>query len=342
MLIVLFLILSMVPQRYYAATSLTPTDPDSLGLSSTLGQLGAINNVFGNQAAVEIALRVSRSVEVRNRVIDRLKLEQRMPGKTRAQLHDFLEDEVRPRSLRGGIILIEMKNRDADLARDIVGAYADSTQDMLAEISRRRTAYKRSVLERLAGEASDRLAMAQATYDQFRLRNRTPTPGIKDEIVTSEITQVESAIKGKQIELASARQMYADQNPVIRQLTAELAALQAQLRQLRQTNVAGENTVGQAVATTSKLYRLERELALARGLYDSYLRFLQGTSVEDLTSNASIRLLEPAYVETGRQLYYPALAAAIVLAMLFAAIEFYLMRPPVGYMRRNPKVQDVA
>lgn len=330
LLIAVALVFTFFPQRYHAATSLTPTDPESLGLSGTLGQLGAINSVFGNQAAVEVALRVARSVNVRDRVIDQLELKKRLPGKGRVALHRWLEDEMTVRSLRGGIILMEMTHADADLARDIVGAYAGATQNMLAEISRRQTAYKREVLVKLVSDASTQLALAQANYDQFRLRNRTPSPSAAIEAISLRIPQLEAAVKAKQVDLSAARQLYTDDNNVIRQLSAELAALQGQLAQMKATNPTEEATVGRAVTSSSQLFKLERELGIARALYDSYLRYLQGTAVENLTSTASVRILEPAYVDTDRKLNPAALALALALLGLWLAIEFYRLRPPVG------------
>lgn len=322
-------LLAFFPERYRAAATLTPTDPQSLGLSGTLGQLGAINSVFGNQAAVEVALRVTNSVLARNRVINELKLEQRT-GKPPLELHRWLERKVTARSLRGGIILIEMQDRDSDLAQDIVAAYAQATQDRLADISRRQTAYKRDILVQLVDEASVRLSQAQAVYDRFRLSNQTPSPETAVEAVSYRIPALEGAIKAKQVQIASARQLFTDENPVVRQELAELAALQAQLAQVRMTSGLTNSTVGRAVSTSSQLYKLERDLALARSLYDSYLRFLQGTTVEDLTSTANVRMLEPPFVDTDRQVWWPLAAVAIAIFLLWLAIEFYRLRPPLG------------
>jgi hypothetical protein len=56
------------PEKFRVEASLTPTDPGSLGLSNTLEQFGALNSVFGKQAAVEIALRIGNSIYTRDRV----------------------------------------------------------------------------------------------------------------------------------------------------------------------------------------------------------------------------------------------------------------------------------
>lgn len=329
-LIAIALFFTFFPERYRAAVTLTPTDPQSLGLSGTLGQLGAINSVFGNQTAVEVALRVARSEGARDFVIEKVHLGQRLNQPDRIKLHRWLQDKVTIRSLRGGIVLIETENENAELGRDIVGAFADATQDRLAQISRKQTAYKRDVLVRLVSEASQQLSVAQARYDQFRLQNRAPSPLTAVEAVSTRIPQLEAAVKAKQVDLAAARQLYTDENNIVRQLSAELAALQRQLAQVRATTQGDDSTVGRAVSSSSQLFKLERDLGITRALYDSYLRYLQGTAVEDLTSTANIRILEPAYVDTERQLYLPALAAAIALFLLWVAIEFYRLRPPPG------------
>lgn len=327
--IIVLALLAVFPERYRASVTLTPTDPQSLGLSGTLGQLGALNGVFGNQAAIEVAVRVGNSYYVRNLIIDRTKLEQRL-GKNRISLHRWLERKVTIRSLRGGIIQVDMQDRDGPLARDIVAAYAAATQERLAEISRRQTAYKRDVLTKLVSDAGKRLSDAQRAYDAFRLRNRNPSPLAEAASVTQDIAMLESAIKAKQIAMNSARTLYTDNNIILQQSRTELEALRRQLAQVKGTQPSSEGTVGNAVAQSSALFQLERELTIQRTLYTSYLRFLEGTSVEDLTSTANVRILEPAFIDSDRQIWLPAIAAAIALLLLWGAIEFYRLRPPVG------------
>ena len=123
-------LLSLYPERYRAAMSLTPADPASLGLGGTVSQLGALNSVFGNQSALEVSIKVARSPYVRTKVAERLKLEQRL-GMTRVQVLRWLEKKVDIRSLRGGIIQFEAELGDAELGRKIVGAFGDAVREQL-------------------------------------------------------------------------------------------------------------------------------------------------------------------------------------------------------------------
>ncbi|HEX6661797.1 MAG TPA: hypothetical protein VF067_08020 [Sphingomicrobium sp.] len=337
-LIAIFIFFSFFPERYRAASSLTPTDPNTLGLSGALGQLGAINTVFGNQAAVEIALKVGRSVFVRDTVSDRLHLMKRMHFRDRVAMQRWLEANMGFRSLRGGILMIETYNEDPALARDLVAAYSDATRIRLAEINRRQTEYKRDVLLKLAREASDRVSRAQAAYDAFRLQTRYADPEQAMEAIGERIPILEAAIKAKEVQLNAARQFATDENMSVRQLVAEREALVAQLAQARATSPAEQNSVGRVVQASTQAEKLAREVKIAKTLYESYMRFLEGTSVEDLTSLATVRVLEPPFVDTERQVNYSFLAVAFAIGLLWAALEFYRLRPPVGdrvYVRES-------
>ena len=115
------------------------------------------------------------------------------------------------------------------------------------------------------------------------------------------------------------------------QLQAKRDALTEQLNEaLDKRPGVRAGTVGEVVDASTKVYELDRELKIARSLYTNYVRYLEGTAVEDLTSKANIRLLEKPYVSTERQYRSSLLAAAAALFLLWLAIEFYRLRPPLG------------
>lgn len=347
--IVVLAVLAAFPEKFRAEASLTPADPATLGLSDTLGQLGALNSVFGKQADVEVALRIGNSIYTRDTVIDGLELEERV-SKGRIELHRWLENEVVIRSLRGGIILVQMDHTDRELAQDIVAAFTEAIREELAQITLRQTAYKRKVLERLVDEAGLRLSKAQSTFDSFRLSNGYADPGRSLNLIGGKVPGLRTAIEDVDRRIAAASRLFTPENITVIQLQAERDALVAQLNEaLASRPTSRSGTVAEAVVASTEVYELERELNVARSLYNNYLRYLEGTTVEELTSTANIRLLEQPYVSTERQYRWSLVAAAAALFLLWMAIEFYRLRPPVGApiagpapLRRDEAVREAA
>jgi len=333
-LVALFGLLALYPEKYRAAVSLTPSDPASLGLGSALGQLGAVNSVFGNQTAVEVSLKVARSRYVRDIVSKSIGLP-KLLGKDPIATDRWLEREVDIRALRGGIIQFEATLTDAEFARQLVAAYASAVRQQLAVIGKSQTAYKRKILLELVGQSSDRLVHAQAAYDTFRLKSRYSQPQAAITAIGDRIPQLESMIRGKEVELSSAREFATDNNYRIKQLLAEKDALTRQLEIARSVSPIEPNSVGRVVSESTEVDKLRRELDLAQSLYDSYKRYLQGTSVEDLTSSANVRILEPAFVDSARQYNVLPLSIALALALLGIALEFYLVRPSKERFERD-------
>ncbi|WP_324740329.1 hypothetical protein U8326_11060 [Tsuneonella sp. CC-YZS046] len=329
-LVLVCLLFSVFPERYRAASTLTPTDPSSLGLSGALGQLGALNTVFGNQAAVEVSLKIGRSVYTRGVVIKQLNLVDRLGFDNEIEASRWMERNVEISSLRGGIVQVECVNRDAKLATDLVATVTAALREQLGKIALRQTEYKRDILLKLVEDANTRLAKAQADYNNFRLTTRYSDPKFAIDSIGQRIPALETAIKAKEVELNAARQFATDDNMSVRQIIAQLDALHRQLKQLQDINPKEDNSIGLVVKQSTEAERLERELALAKSLYYSYRRFLEGTSVEDLTSSANIRVLEQPFIDTDRQYRLIPLALAMLIALLAGAIEFYRLRPPVS------------
>ena len=328
LLIALCGFLSFFPEKYRAAVSLTPTDPASLGLSGTLGELGSSGGVFGNQAAIEVSLKVARSGYVRNTVAKKLDIENKLQ-KSRISSLRWLEQEVDIRSLRGGIIQFEIKLTDRVLAKQIIAAYSEAVREQLGVIAREQIAYKQRILTELVERASDRLAIAQAAYDVFRLQTRYSNPENAIAGIGDRIPRLEDALLNKKVELNTLREFATDDNMRVRQVLSEVEALDDELRRVRSASPTNENSLGQVVESSTKARKLKRELDVAQTLYDNYSRYLQGTPVENLTSSANIRILEPPYIDTSRQYNFLPMALGLIILLFGMAIEFYRMRPPL-------------
>ncbi|MBV1690034.1 hypothetical protein KRR38_20680 [Novosphingobium sp. G106] len=327
-LVALCAVLTLFPERKRAAMSLTPEAPPSLSISSGMSQLGALNSVFGNQSTVEVALKIAASPSVRNAVAEKLKLNQRL-DMDRIHVLRWLDRKVDVRSMRGGIIQFEIQYGDGKLGSEIVAAYGEAVSAKLATISRNQATFKRDILVNIVADASERLQKAQTDYDNFRLQTRYGQPLAAITAIGERIPVLEQMIKSKQVELAAQRQFATDDNMRVRQILAELEALQAQLDEAKSIAPDKVDSVGQVVKESTRGERLRRDLLFAQVLHETYRRFLQSTAAEDMTSNINVRVLEPAYVDPARQYNYAPLMMGVLLVLLGIAIEFYTLRPPL-------------
>jgi tyrosine-protein kinase Etk/Wzc len=320
-------VLALFPQQYRAAVSLTPTEPPNLSPASGFSQL-AVGNVFGNQTAVEVAVRVANSELVRSIVSKKLDLP-KVLGKSPTQTHRWLARKIDITTLRGGIIEFEIVLTDPQLALRVVDAYGQAVREHQADISREQTFKKRDILLELIASASDKLGQTQAAYDNFRLQTRYSSPQAAFFAAGDRIPELEALIRAKEVELSAIRQFATDQNIRVLQTRAEIASLQSQLAEIRSLSPSNKSSVGDVVRQSTEAERLKRDLDIARAVYENYKRYLQGTTAEDLTSNVNVRILESAYIDSALQYRVTPLAAALLLLLLAAAVEFYLMRPPL-------------
>lgn len=335
-LIAVLLVLAFFPRKYHAIATVVPTDASSLGLGGALGQLGAYNSVFNQQAIVEVSLRVSRSQDVRDIVVRKLDLIHRMHFADADEADRWLQNAVDIRALRGGILLIDTRNRDPVFARTLVTAFTDAIRARLGAINRAQTAYKREVLIELVTNSSERLARAQAAYDSFRRSTKYSSPASSIGAIGARIPSLQAAIKNKEIELQSLRSFATDENMQVRQILAEITALQSQLRTAENLGAtAGPYSVSRVVNESTIVQKLERELAIAQSLYDGYSKYLEGTAVEDLTSLGNIRVIEPPTIETTWAVEPLPAALAGAVFLLLVALEAYHVRPPVGAFRET-------
>ncbi|WP_372917650.1 hypothetical protein [Sandarakinorhabdus sp.] len=332
LLVGLFVLLSLWPSQHRASVSITPSDPATLGLSGTLGQLGAGFNVFGNQAAVEVALKVARSVLVRQAVSSKLDLPSRLDRNKEKSLL-WLSDHVDVRVLRGGIIQISMKYPDPAFALQVVTIYTDAIRSQLALISRNQTAYKRRVLEKLVDDASERLVRAQSTYDNYRRRMQYGDPVGAVGQSSRRVPILEQAILDKKSEINTLRNFNTDSNFRVKTALLELDELQRQFALAKSQNNA-RGALGEVIVETTRGQKLQRELDLSQGLYDNYRRFLLGTLVEDVASDANIRVLEQPYVDPDLQINWWAAMIAVALLLMAVAYELLKLYPPPGFRVR--------
>jgi tyrosine-protein kinase Etk/Wzc len=335
-----FAILSLWPRHYLAEAQLLPQDSGG-GLSATLAQQGtggmlSLGALLGNKQPVESDLTIARSHAVLNLIIDKLRLVGRSGYSSREQAAVKLKRKLSVIAIRGSILQIQVEDKDPDLARAIAGAAAGAIQDRLATISVAQAAQKRAVANDRFSHATVELAQAQAAISRFRTANKLAAPLEQLGAQVGLLASLEGRLNAKEIEVATLRQFVTPDNIKMQTALAELAVLRSQVEaQKVATPQEGTSNLAGIANTDAQYFDLYRDEKAAEILYDVYKKYLEEVTIDEMSANQNLSLVEPAYVYPERQYNISGvglLALAIVLALV---AEFYVARPPVGGRARE-------
>lgn len=332
LLVLLLGILCIWPEHYAAEAELMPQDNGG-GLSGVLAEQasGAILNLgalAGNKPSIEADLTIARSHEVMAKTIARLNLTKR-PGWGDARHAEVkLKKKVGVIAIRGSILQVTTHDRDPEFAKALAGAVAQSIQDRLAEVSLQQARNKREVaLNRLA-EATTRLANAQAALNQFRIANRLPAPEQQLGAGVGILAGLQSQLQAKEVQLRSLEQVATPDNIQIRVLQGEIASLRQQVAQAQNQGQGsgGPGLAGIAVVNT-QYYNLYRDEKTAEVLYQVYNRYLEELTIDEMSANEAMYVIQPAYLNPNRQFNVWAVGLLLLVVMVAVGAEYYYFKP---------------
>jgi uncharacterized protein involved in exopolysaccharide biosynthesis len=338
-------VLCVVPQPYEARAKLVPQEPGSLGLGSTMnalgGQLGGFAALLGGaKQPIDLYLTIARGREVADAVIGRLKLTDRYGSERKAQL--ALAKKVDVHSLTGGVIEIETRSRDADEAEALTRAYVAAVTDRLNALSRGRVTRKQQVVRARFREAGERVVKAEAALQAFRRRNRLAEPEAQLGAELSLRAGLQAQLQAKQVELQTLRQFQGDENPQLRALQSEVAALRAQIARTGDpaSGAAGPNVAGLSEVSGAYL-DLYRDYRFAQALYEVYARSSEEIAVEALAAETAsdAQVIEAPRLDADRKYNVPAVALLVMVIALALFTEVYapatgIRLPLIGELRR--------
>jgi len=322
----LLALLSIFPQPQKAVASLSPMDQNQSGLASALAPLGGFAGYLGTQQIMDVYLKVGRSVEVRRKVIKSLKLNDRWGSASESYLLRRLESEIEIKALRGSILQIEAKFYDGDFAVALVTAYAAAMRERLAEISQSQTSFKRAVLDGLMSDASKRLKAAEDKLNKFRRENDIPDIGALGG-AGGRLPGLQTLLQNKESDLVLMQTYLAPGNYSVQALKAEIAEIRRQIELARKPDFSNPTSLERVIVRSTEYQYLIREVSFTQNLYESYMKLLEGTYLEDLVSVMNLRYLEDPHLDPGWQVNFFLFLPSIFLLLLIAAFEFRVIAP---------------
>jgi uncharacterized protein involved in exopolysaccharide biosynthesis len=298
-----------------------PPDAQStsgLALAAALASKGAgafggvAGDLLGLKSSGALFIGVLRSQTAQDRIIRQFELQKvygrKLVSDSRTKLDEntaTLEDR------KSGIISISVTDRDPKRAAAIAAAYVNQLNSLIAELSTSSAHRERVFLEERLKVVKSDLDDAANQLAQFSSKNDTLDMQTEGKAMLDAAGTLAGQMIAAQSELEGLKQIYTNNNPRVRALTARVGELRKQLEKLGGTN-ADAAAIGNSSPDTSNglPYPTIRSLPLLGAKYSDYYRRakIQETVFELLTEQfelakvqeaketPSVRVLDPAQV----------------------------------------------
>jgi len=240
-------------------------------------------------------------------------------------------------SLNGGVLEIEVRDRDPVYALKLVQAYRAAIEDRVKAISRQQAVLKRRLVTERFSDAAQRLAESEAKLEAFRRANNLAEPGEQFGSQLGMRASLEGQLRAKQVQLNTVRQFSTDQSMEALSVRSDIAGLEGQIARLEASSNRGAGLQNMASKSIEYL-NLYRDVQFAQALHEIYTRSLEQVTVSELLadSNQDLASLEEPFVEAPWRLNVFGLAPLGLVLLLAFYVEYYVPATRFGY-RRPPR-----
>jgi capsule polysaccharide export protein KpsE/RkpR len=326
--------LSLWPKHYLAEAQLLPEDSGG-GLAAALAQgTGAsvmnLSSLIGNKQPIEADLTIARSEVVINDILERL----RNTSIFRAESHDQAAKSLRKKltlvSIRGSILQISVQDKDPSVAKTIAAASADAIQSRLTQLNLAQTSEKRIVASNRVQAAADELLRAQAVLEQFRVSHKLGAPEQQLGVAVGLLATLQGQVQAKEIEISTLGKFEGPENIQLRAAKTELAALRRQAAQAQVEADRNSSNLAYMASKNAEYFNLYRDEKADELLYEVYRKYMEQVTIDTLSANQNMVLMQPAYVHPERQYNIQFVGLLVIILVIGFSAEFYVAAPPVG------------
>lgn len=240
------LVLSLlIPVQYTAEAILVPPQQNqSLGsmlLSQASGNLGALGSLASgslgikSQADMYVAMLKSRTVE--DAVIQRFDLMKVYREKRMSDARKKLESRSTISSgTKDGLIRIQVDDRDAQRSADMANAYVEEFRRLNSSLALSEAGQRRQFFQEQLVSAKESLADAEEALKQTQQTSGLVQVDSQAKALVQSAAAIRAEIAAKQVQLQTMSSFATEQNPQLQLIQHQIAALDAQLKQLGGTD----------------------------------------------------------------------------------------------------------
>jgi uncharacterized protein involved in exopolysaccharide biosynthesis len=340
------LVAFVIPKQYTAITQLMPPDSQSassvammaaLASKAGAGLTSVAGDLLGIKSSGALFIGVLRSQTSQDRLIQQFDLRKVYGKKLVTDARTKLDENTAiSEDHKSGIITISVTDRSPQRAATLAEAYVGELNSLVAELNTSSAHRERVFLEDRLKVAKVDLDNASGQFAKFSSENNTLDIQQEGKAMLDAAGSIAGEMIAAQSQLEGLRQIYTDNNPRVRSLSARVAELRKQLDKLGGKQGSADGSVpghaaGNSAAQNSDMpYPTIRSLPLLGVKYGDFYRRvkIQETVFELLTQQyelakvqeaketPSVKILDPATIPEKKS--YPPRLLIIFLGTFFA------------------------
>lgn len=327
-----------IQPTFTSVTRILPPSAQQSALGGVIaGQLGALAavsslGILGARSITEVYVALAKTRTVADRMVDRFQLMERYDTKSREIARKKLEAATRIDIGKGGLVIIEVDDRDPQQAAGIANGYVRELIRMNGELAITDAQQRRTFFERQLRQTRENLKNAEtvlgSTGASESLIKSSP------QAIVENIARLRASISALEIKIAAMKGYLTDTSPDMESALRELGATREQLRK------AEQNQPAQGRNGTEYLDRF-RDFKYQEALFELMAKQLELARLDEMREGAAIQIIDvamPPEFKSSPRRALVAMATSISVGVIL--LVFVLFRESLRIAGQEPQSAD--
>jgi capsule polysaccharide export protein KpsE/RkpR len=335
----------VIPGRYSSSARIIPPQQIQSSVATLSNQLGAIGftGLGGLRNPSDVHVHLLRSDTVARALAQRFQLAHHYGVDTFEDVQRKLESRSKIRMSRDGLVVVRVTDRDPKLAAALANAYVEELHKLVERLGMQESAERRRFMESKVAEVSKSLEEKELGFRAFQ--EKVGALKVEGQLEQTFFTMggLRANIMMREVALRALSASATPENPVYRNIEAEIAGLRAQLQKL-ENNPHVQNPKFVIPANLAPGLALEyirrlRELKFEEAMYQVMVKQVEFARIEDTKGFPQFLVVDPARPATKRDFPTQPMIVLITTVLGLCVAVFLVATDRIWYppgVRKKP------
>jgi tyrosine-protein kinase Etk/Wzc len=355
----------MTPATYVSRTSIMPSQQSgggvgslgSLGSLAGLAGLGALTNMSSSiKSSEEMYIALMRSQSVQSALIEQFKLKERYGVKNTEEARQALtQNVVIVVEKKSGLLFIDAQDKEPEFAAKLANAQANELNVILSRLAVTDAQNRRAFYEQQIVKTQSKILQLDLEF-----KGAQKSSGLELASLLSEAGTLPGQIAAKELQLQVLSRFATTQNPEIKRLAGEIAALRSQMAryELNKTEVQkpgaplgyaqkGDMVTSPLTPNNPKTSFVQKAtlayntLKIQEALLDGYVKQLELAKVDEAKEGPAVQVVDEAKVpEVRAKPERKKLVIAYTITGFIVAFVLAILRAFMRHIKSSPDGQQ--